>query len=106
MSSLLIDRVQRVKVNNNYSDWSTVLSGVPQGSVLGPILFVIYINDLSNCSPDLESLYLFADDAKCFSVIKSTHDCMIFQNSLVAISNWSNLWQITLSPDKCQILSF
>ena len=106
LASFLVDRQQMVKVNYSYSDWSTVLSGVPSGSVLGPILFLIYIDDLSNCSPDLKSLYLFADDAKCFSVIKSSHDCMIFQNSLVDISNWSNLWQLNLSPDKCQVISF
>jgi hypothetical protein len=90
----------------SYSDWSPVLSGVPQGSVLGPILFVIYINDLSTSCPDLESLYLFADDAKCFKIITSLSDCYDFQNSLVSVANWSNLWQLNLAADKCQIISF
>ena len=79
LSSFLIDRKQTVKVSNGYSDWSSVLSGVPQGSVLGPILFIVYINDLSTSCPDLNSLYLFADDAKCFASIRSINDCVLFQ---------------------------
>jgi hypothetical protein len=106
LTSFLSDRLQTVKVKNNYSEWSNVLSGVPQGSVLGPILFIIYINDLNNCCPDLKSLYLFADDAKCFSVIESLSDCIHLQKSLLSISNWSSLWQLNLAPDKCQVISF
>ena len=106
LSSFLSNRMQAVKVNNNLSEWSQVLSGVPQGSVLGPLLFIIYINDLNNCCPDLESLYLFADDAKYFSVIESLSDCISFQNTLTSISNWSNLWQLNLAPDKCKVISF
>lgn len=106
LSSFLNDRFQSVKVNNSYSNWSPVLSGVPQGSVLGPILFLIYINDLNTCCPELKTLYLFADDAKCFSIIKSVSDCDAFQMSLDSISVWSNNWQLTLAADKCQIISF
>ena len=106
LSSFLVDRLQSVKVSYNYSDWSPVLSGVPQGSVLGPILFVIYINDLCTSCPDLTSLYLFADDAKCFRVITSLSDCDNFQKSLDGIADWSKLWQLNLAADKCQILSF
>ena len=70
--SFLTDRRQRVRVNGSYSDFQQVTSGIPQGSVLGPILFVIYINDL----PDkLESnCYMFADDTKIFRQIASTSD--------------------------------
>src|SRR5438132_201271 len=106
LTSFLVDRVQTVREGGSYSDWSSVLSGVPQGSVLGPILFIIYINDLSSSCPDLHSLYLFADDAKCFASIRSSSDCLLFQSSLDSITNWSNLWQLNLAADKCQIISF
>ena len=106
ISCFLTGRMQTVKVNNSYSEWSPVVSGVPQGSVLGPLLFVIYINDLSTSCPDLNSLFLFADDAKCFACIRSLNDCIIFQNSLDSISNWSNLWQLNLAVEKCQTISF
>src|SRR5579872_3280308 len=69
LSSFLVGRSQSVKVSNSYSEWSPVCSGVPQGSVLGPILYLIYINDLSSCCPELNSLFLFADDAKCYAAI-------------------------------------
>lgn len=106
LSSFLSDRLQSVKVNNSYSEWSPVRSGVPQGSVLGPILFLIYINDMSQACPDLKSLYLFADDAKCSSNIKSLSDCDDFQRSLDSISLWSNQWQLSLAAGKCQVISF
>ena len=106
LSFFLADRLQSVKVSDNYSDWSPVLSGVPQGSVLGPVLFTIYINDLSTSCPDLEWLYLFADDAICFRVVRSLSDCDIFQKSLDSVAAWSNLWQLALAADKCQIISF
>ena len=106
MSSFLNDRFQSVKVNHSFSEWSAVRSGVPQGSVLGPILFLIYINDLSTCCPDFKNLYLFADDSKCFSTIKSISDCDKFQKSLDSIYLWSNHWQLSLAADKCQIISF
>ena len=106
LSAFLLDRQQTVKVSNGYSDWFPVLSGVPQGSVLGPILFIIYINDLSTSCPDLHTLYLFADDAKCFASIRSSADYILFQKSLDSISNWSNLWQLNLAADKCQIITF
>ena len=106
LSAFLLDRQQTVKVSNGYSDWSPVLSGVPQGSVLGPILFIIYKNDLSTSCPELRTLYLFADDAKCFASIRSSADSILFQKSLDSISNWSNLWQLNLAADKCQIITF
>src|SRR5437870_2924109 len=106
ISCFLTDRIQTVKVNNSFFEWSLVVSGVPQGSVRGPLLFLIYINDLSTSCPDLKSLFLFADDAKCFACIRSPNDCIILQSSLDSVSNWSNLWQLNLASDKCQTLSF
>ena len=76
----LIDRRQRVVVDGVVSNWKAVLSGVPQGSVLGPILFLIYINDLDD---DITSKVLkFADDTKVFRKIKSDADRQHLQDDL------------------------
>ena len=72
LNDFLYDRSQYVCVNGQVSDCQKVTSGIPQGSVLGPVLFVVYINDL----PDLikSEIYMFADDTKMFRVIKSEDD--------------------------------
>ena len=80
MEKWLIDRRQRVVVDGEVSNWKSVLSGVPQGSVLGPILFLIYINDLDD---DITSKVLtFADDTKVFRKIKSDADRQQLQDDL------------------------
>ena len=67
-------------VGGEYSEWVDVISGVPQGSVLGPILFLIYVNDI----PEMVScsIKMFADDTKLFRTVKSIDDCNILQNAL------------------------
>ena len=64
--SFLCYRKQRVKINGCYSEWTDVISGIPQGTILGPILFIIYINDLPEICEEFTRIYLFADDAKLF----------------------------------------
>ena len=76
----LHERQQRVCVNGFYSDWKDVVSGIPQGSVLGALLFVIYINDMPE---EIESnIYLFADDTKSFRTLNSPDDHEILQSDL------------------------
>ena len=103
IENFLSDRKQRVRVNNALSGWQPVTSGVPQGSVLGPILFVYYINDLplvaGNCRAGL-----FADDAK-FSTTVDTHGmAMGLQEDAYKICEWTEMWSLRLNVDKCNVL--
>ena len=104
MRSFLTKRFQRVVVNGSYSDWAPVTSGVPQGSVLGPLLFLLYIDELSSI-PNVCKLKLFADDVLLYFCVKSVKDCQLLQNDLSAIVSWSKLWQLNLNPLKCEALS-
>lgn len=107
IESFLSERFYSVRVGTCYSEWSPVFSGVPQGSVLGPLLFILFINDLIECSFDKTcNIFVFADDAKCFSCIKTYEDCEKLQSTLNAIDHWSIEWQLPLSLSKCQVMSF
>ena len=98
----LIDRRQRVVVDGEVSNWKSVLSGVPQGSILGPILFLIYINDLDD---DITSKVLkFADDTKVFRKIESDADRQQLQDDLNKLNEWSDKWQMLFNYGKCKCL--
>ena len=102
VKNFLKDRVQRVNVSGHYSSEKKVLSGVPQGSVLGALLFVIYINDMpENISSDL---FLFADDTKFFRPINTLQDSWTIQKDLHLLELWSNKWLLKFHPDKCVVL--
>lgn len=100
IESFLSQRRQRVTVNGTLSDWSDVLSGIPQGSVLGPILFVVYINDM----PEVIDSYinLFADDSKSFHIIKDINDTLELQLDLNKLTDWSRKWQLEFNVPKCK----
>ena len=98
VESFLSNLTQYVSANGKCSELKAVTSGIPQGSVLGPILFVIYINDL----PDVVNkyLYLFADDSKIFNKIKCEKDVEDLQKDLDKMSDWSDRWMLKFHPDK------
>ena len=83
IEAFLSDRSQRVKVNSAISDTALVLSGIPQGSVLGPVLFVIYINDLPDALTS--DTYLFADDTKILRMITTEQDSIKLQEDLESL---------------------
>ena len=100
--SFLTDRSQRVVVDGAFSAPVPVVSGVPQGSVLGPILFLVFINDLLDCVASRTRL--FADDCVLYREINSTDDCDILQQDLVHLEEWERKWGMDFHPDKCSIL--
>ena len=103
IKSFLSNRRQRVCVRGSFSDWSQVISGVPQGSVLGPILFIMHINDLFEQIQS--SLWTFADDTKIYRPILTIEDQNILQNDLDVFTQWNKTWQGVLNISKCKHLS-
>ena len=103
IEAFLTDRYQMVKVNEVLSTKRKVHSGVPQGSVLGPLLFVVYINDLPDVVRSL--MYLFADDTKIMSKIETKEDSKILQTDIDALEKWSKDWLLKFHPDKCHVLT-
>ena len=102
IQAFLNDRKQRVVIQGNKSEWAPVTSGVPQGSVLGPLLFLVFINDL----PDTvrSNILLFADDAKIFRPVTLPSDCIELQHDLDALMAWSARWQLHFNEAKCKFL--
>jgi hypothetical protein len=101
--AFLGNRRQKVRINSNHSDYVRVSSGVPQGSVLGPVLFLIYINDLAevvkNCS-----ISIFADDSKIYFEVNRTLDVDRMQADIDRVLLWCQAWQLEIAAHKCNIL--
>ena len=104
LEAFLYCRSQCVVVENHFSSWSEVISGVPQGSVLGPMLFILFINDISNIAVNGVFTKLYADDLKLYTCITSTDDCQNLQNALSNLLLWSNDWQLKVNVSKCHVL--
>jgi len=103
ITSFLSNRKQRVVIKGEGSVWRDVISGVPQGSVLGPILFLIYINDIVD---DLKcNAYLFADDMKIYNKVNSINDLDKLQKDIFTITTWTDKWLLKLNAAKCKVLS-
>jgi hypothetical protein len=104
IKAFLTNRKQRVILEDCTSEWVEVLSGVPQGSVLGPLLFVIFINDLPDVVRNVIKLY--ADDSKILSVVNSQADQILLQKDLDRIVEWCATWLMFLSVRKCKVIKF
>ena len=98
ITDFLSFRKQRVVLNGQASPWVSIEAGVPQGSILGPLLFLIYINDLSD---DLSTTAkLFADDTSLFSIVQNVNtSASHLNNDLSKISNWAFQWKMSFNPD-------
>ncbi len=102
IAAFLYGRTQRVVINNSFSEWCCVVSGVPQGSVLGPLLFLMYVNDVSELVNGVK-LKLFADDIKIYA-----ETCVgrnVIQENLNLIAEWAETWQLKLACKKCVVLT-
>ena len=95
-------RLQRVGVNGVFSSWSEVSSGVPQGSILGPLLFTIYINDLEDNV--VNRLLKFADDSKIWGRVDTLEDRCSLQNDLNVLSDWATINQMPFNVNKCKVM--
>ena len=95
-------REQRVVINGAESKWVGVPSGVPQGSVLGPVLFLIYINDIDYAVDT--TMKKFADDTKLYERVRTEEQVISMQNSLDSVLKWGNDWQMLFNLSKCKIL--
>ena len=101
----LINRYQRVAINNCFSNLLPVISGVPQGSILGPLLLLVYINDM----PDYichSLLLIFADDTKCLKHIHTVTDRNALQADINSLFSWSRDSNLNFNLKKCVHLSF
>ena len=90
-------------VNGSQSSWLPVTSGVPQGTVLGPLLFLLYINDIT-CGIQ-STIHLFADNCILYRTITNPSDCSILQRDIDTLQSWANTWQMQFNSKKCHIMS-
>ena len=103
--SYLKNRTQQVIIGGSLSSQLNVLSGVPQGSILGPLLFVLFINDMQNCIGPLTSIALYADDTKIWRTINNYSDHIVLQRDIIKLHKWSIANKMTFHPNKCKVLS-
>ena len=98
LQNCLSGRFQRVVLNGETSSWRPVLATVPQGSILGPLLILIYINDLPN--EWKSNVKLFADDMSLFTSVKDKNESTnVLNNDLLLISKWAFNWKMLFNPD-------
>jgi len=102
LENWLTGRTQRVGINGCYSDWVEVTSGVPQGSILGPLLFSVFINDLEDTITN--NLLKFADDSKLWGRADTVDDKNSLQNDLNKLEKWSFLNQMPFNVSKCKVM--
>lgn len=105
LESYLNDRTQYIEIKGIRSEIINVLSGVPQGSHLGPLLFLVFVNDLTFLIKSC-SMLLFADDLKLYAVVESLYDTTLIQRDLDTVYRWCCANKLFLNEQKCNVMSF
>ena len=103
IGSFLIGRSQKVVLEEESSSSAPLLSGIPQGSVFGPVLFLIYINDILEYVSN-STVWLFADDTLLYLTIHNSSDCTKLQDDLNNLQKWESDWQMSFHPEKCGVI--
>ena len=105
LSNFIRNRTQCVKINQSLSPFEEATSGIAQGTLLGPLLFILFINDLSSqlVSP-LSRIELYADDSKLYADCSSVEKCIDFYEDILNVEDWCNQWQLKVNTNKCDIL--
>ena len=103
IDSYLQGRLQMIRVRDQLSDPVDVTSGVPQGSHLGPLLFIIFINDLKDVFLH-NNFLMYADDLKIFRTISSANDVDLMQADLIRFEQWCSVNRMRLNESKCVVL--
>ena len=104
IQDFLIGRRQCVCMKGSMSEWAAVKNGEPQGSVLGPVLFVAFINDLPEAVSSAFTCKMYADDPKVYTVWETPSDGDALQRDLDSLVDWADIWQLQYNVDKCHIL--
>ena len=102
MQSWLLNRTKQVVLEGEHSEKSNVKSGVPQGTVLGPLCFLLYINDMENNISS--NLKLFPDDTLLYGLVHNASDALHLQRDLDSLVTWAQEWQMNFHPSKCYVL--
>ena len=102
-NGLLSGRTQRTRVGAAYSEAIAMASGIVQGSCIGPVLFVIYVNDVVDCFDEEVVCSLHADDIKLYTYIQSLSDCSRLQLAIDRLVSWADTWQRRISINKCKV---
>jgi len=105
ITNYLTDRYQRVTCEGGNSEWLPVTSGVPQGSILGPLLFLLYINDLPEVLSDETKCAIFADDTKIYRQIRTPADTIALQEDINQLAIWGDKWKLKFNATKCVCLT-
>ena len=105
IESFLCGRTQRVMVEGEFSSQADVTSGVPQGTVLGPLLFLLFINDLPSVIDPDTRCRLFADDCLVYREIRSLQDQLQLQKDLDHLEQWSKQWGMAFNAKKCSVMT-
>ena len=102
IETFLSDHTQQVVVDGETSSTAPVISGIPQGSVLGPILFLAFINDMPDCVK--AQCRLFADNSIIYRTVNSQENAIKLQLDLDALHQWESDWGMTFNPSKCNVI--